>query len=157
MQTPPSRTDIRPHKLAAAGSCGAAHATVRFGAIAPPDACRSVRIEVTIYVARPGHKAILIGDKGSKIKSIGAKARQDLASLLDRPVHLFLNVKERRGWDEEGARLRAARKCVDALIMNGLHCLDGFARGFGKHILRGGFGCDVTHCFACAVGKRAVT
>ena len=38
----------------------------------------SVRIEVTIYVARPGHKAILIGEKGSKIKAIGARARQDL-------------------------------------------------------------------------------
>lgn len=67
----------------------------------------SVRIEVTIYVARPGHKAILIGEKGSKIKMIGARARLDLGSLLDRPVHLFLNVKERKGWDEEGARLRA--------------------------------------------------
>ena len=67
----------------------------------------SVRIDVTIYVARPGHKAILIGDKGSKIKAIGARARQDLTGLLDRPVHLFLNVKERKGWDEEGARLRA--------------------------------------------------
>jgi GTP-binding protein Era len=67
----------------------------------------SVRIDVTVYVARPGHKAILIGDKGTKIKSIGARARSDLMSLLDRPVHLFLNVKERKGWDEEGARLRA--------------------------------------------------
>jgi GTPase len=67
----------------------------------------SVRIDVTIYVARPGHKAILIGDKGSKIKAIGARARQDLTGLLERPVHLFLNVKERKGWDEEGARLRA--------------------------------------------------
>ncbi len=67
----------------------------------------SVRIDVTIYVARPGHKAILIGDKGSKVKSIGARARQDLTRLLDRTVHLFLNVKERAGWDEEGARLRA--------------------------------------------------
>lgn len=67
----------------------------------------SVRIEVTIYVARSGHKAILIGDKGRKIKAIGAKARHDLMGLLDRPVHLFLNVKERKGWDEEGARLRA--------------------------------------------------
>jgi GTPase len=67
----------------------------------------SVRIEATIYVARPGHKAILIGDKGSKIKAIGARARHDLAVLLNRPVHLFLNVKERKGWDEEGARLRA--------------------------------------------------
>jgi GTP-binding protein Era len=67
----------------------------------------SVRIEVTIYVARPGHKAILIGEKGSKIRDIGARARRDLAGLLERPVHLFLNVKERAGWDEEGARLRA--------------------------------------------------
>ena len=67
----------------------------------------SVRIDVTIYVARPGHKAILIGDKGSKVKSIGARARQHLTRLLERTVHLFLNVKERAGWDEEGARLRA--------------------------------------------------
>lgn len=67
----------------------------------------SVRIDVTVYVSRPGHKAILIGDKGSRIKAIGARARQDLSGLLERPVHLFLNVKERKGWDEEGARLRA--------------------------------------------------
>jgi GTP-binding protein Era len=67
----------------------------------------SIRIEATIYVSRSGHKAILIGEKGSKIKAIGARARGDLSSLLERPVHLFLNVKHRTGWDEEGARLRA--------------------------------------------------
>jgi len=67
----------------------------------------SVRIEATIYVARAGHKAILIGEKGARIKAIGARARSDLAGLLDRPVHLFLNVKERAGWDGERARLRA--------------------------------------------------
>ncbi len=67
----------------------------------------SVRVEATVYVARAGHKAILIGAGGSKIKEIGAKARAELTRLLDRPVHLFLNVKERAGWDEEGARLRA--------------------------------------------------
>ncbi len=67
----------------------------------------SVRIEVTIFVSRPGHKAILIGEKGSKIRDIGARARRDLGLLLERPVHLFLNVKERAGWDNEGARLRA--------------------------------------------------
>jgi GTP-binding protein Era len=88
------------------------HEEVPYGATVETESFKdhkngSVRIEVTIYVARSGHKAILIGDKGSKIKSIGAKARQDLAGLLDRPVHLFLNVKERKGWDEEGARLRA--------------------------------------------------
>jgi len=88
------------------------HEEVPYGATVETESFKehkngSVRIEVTIYVARSGHKAILIGDKGSKIKTIGAKARQDLMGLLDRPVHLFLNVKERKGWDEEGARLRA--------------------------------------------------
>jgi GTP-binding protein Era len=88
------------------------HEEVPYGATVETESFKeqkngSVRIEVTIYVARPGHKAILIGEKGSKIKAIGAKARHDLTSLLDRPVHLFLNVKERKGWDEEGARLRA--------------------------------------------------
>jgi GTP-binding protein Era len=67
----------------------------------------SVRIEVTIFVARPGHKAILIGEKGSKIRDIGASARRDLGGLLERPVHLFLNVKERAGWDE---RRRAVKR-----------------------------------------------
>lgn len=67
----------------------------------------SVRIEATVYVARAGHKAILIGAGGARIREIGAKARAHLAQLLERPVHLFLNVKERAGWDEEGARLRA--------------------------------------------------
>lgn len=67
----------------------------------------SVRIEATIYVSRPGHKAILIGEGGKRIKAIGAKAREDLATLLERKVHLFLNVKQRAGWDEETARLRA--------------------------------------------------
>ena len=67
----------------------------------------SVRVEATVYVSRAGHKAILIGAGGARIREIGAKARAQLAHLLERPVHLFLNVKERAGWDEEGARLRA--------------------------------------------------
>lgn len=66
-----------------------------------------LRIDATIYVARSGQKAILIGSNGSRIREIGARARQELTTLLERPVHLFLNVKERSGWDEEGARLRA--------------------------------------------------
>jgi GTP-binding protein Era len=67
----------------------------------------SVRIEATIYVLRPGHKGILIGEGGARIKAIGARAREELAALLEREVHLFLNVKQRAGWDEERARLRA--------------------------------------------------
>lgn len=67
----------------------------------------SVRIDATVYVSRPGHKAILIGAGGARIRAIGAKARAALAGELGRGVHLFLNVKERAGWDSEAARLRA--------------------------------------------------
>jgi GTP-binding protein Era len=68
----------------------------------------SARIEAVIYVARTGHKAILIGAGGARIRDIGARARRELAGLLDRKVHLFLRVKERPGWDEEAARIKAA-------------------------------------------------
>jgi GTP-binding protein Era len=67
----------------------------------------SVRVEATIYVARSGHKAILIGEKGARIRTIGARAREALQAALERRVHLFLNVKQHTGWDEEAARLRA--------------------------------------------------
>lgn len=67
----------------------------------------SVRVDCTIYVGRASQKAILIGDKGARIKEIGRRARAELTKLLERPVHLFLNVKERTGWDEERARIRA--------------------------------------------------
>jgi len=67
----------------------------------------SVRVDCTIYVSRATQKAILIGEKGSRIRAIGQSARIELTKLLERPVHLFLNVKEREGWDEERARIRA--------------------------------------------------
>jgi GTP-binding protein Era len=67
----------------------------------------SARVDCTIYVGRAGQKAIMIGDKGTRIKEIGRRAREELTALLERPIHLFLNVKERAGWDEETGRLRA--------------------------------------------------
>ncbi|MCX5619716.1 MULTISPECIES: GTPase Era [Bombella] len=67
----------------------------------------SIRIDVTVYVSRSGHKAILIGERGQRIREIGMRARKQLSGLLGAPCHLFLNVKERAAWDEETARLRA--------------------------------------------------
>ena len=67
----------------------------------------SARVDCTIYVGRATQKAILIGDGGARIKEIGRKARLELTALLDRPIHLFLNVKDRPGWDEERGRIRA--------------------------------------------------
>lgn len=68
----------------------------------------SIRIDAVIYVARPGHKAILIGAGGARIREIGARARAELMRLFETKVDLFLRVAERPGWDEEAARIRAA-------------------------------------------------
>jgi GTP-binding protein Era len=67
----------------------------------------SVRIEQTIYVAREGHRKIAIGEKGQTIKTIGTLAREELATFLERPVHLFLHVKLKENWSEERARYAA--------------------------------------------------
>ncbi|ATJ92139.1 GTPase Era [Acetobacter tropicalis] len=88
------------------------HEEVPYGATVETESYKerpdgSVRIDATIYVSRAGHKAILIGERGQKIRQIGERARKQLSALLERPCHLFLNVKERSGWDEERARLRA--------------------------------------------------
>jgi GTP-binding protein Era len=64
----------------------------------------STRIDQIIYVARDGHKGILLGAKGETIKAIGAAARADIAEFLGRPVHLFLTVKVRPNWLEEAER-----------------------------------------------------
>src|SRR6184192_513113 len=61
----------------------------------------SARIDQVIYVRRPGQRAIVLGDKGARIKSIGARARAELEHMLERRVHLFLFVKVRDKWIED--------------------------------------------------------
>ena len=68
---------------------------------------KKIRIDAVIYVSRAGHKGILIGAKGARIRDIGLRARLELTKLLDAKVDLFLRVVERAGWDEEAARIRA--------------------------------------------------
>ena len=62
---------------------------------------KAIRIEQTIYVARTGQKAIILGKGGSMIKKIGAAARFELSRLFERPVHLFLFVKVKENWQED--------------------------------------------------------
>jgi GTP-binding protein Era len=66
----------------------------------------SVRIDQLIYVARDGHKGIVLGAGGSTIKAVSMAARTEIAEFLGRPVHLFLQVKVRPGWLEEAERFR---------------------------------------------------
>ncbi|MGI9389621.1 MAG: GTPase Era [Boseongicola sp.] len=64
----------------------------------------SVRVDQVIYVARDGHKGIILGKKGETIKAVGQLSRQELGQFLDRKVHLFLKVKVRPNWLEEAER-----------------------------------------------------
>ncbi len=64
----------------------------------------STRIDQLIYVARDGHKGIVLGKGGETIKAVSTAARAELAEFLGRPVHLFLQVKVRPNWLEESER-----------------------------------------------------
>jgi GTP-binding protein Era len=61
----------------------------------------SVEIHQQILVERPTQRAIVLGKGGTRIKEIGARARKELSSIMGRPVHLYLHVKVKPGWDEE--------------------------------------------------------
>src|SRR6266536_780525 len=67
----------------------------------------SARIDQVIYVRRPGQRAIVLGDKGARIKAIGARARAELEHMLERRIHLFLFVKVRDNWIEDPERFAA--------------------------------------------------
>jgi GTP-binding protein Era len=68
---------------------------------------RMVRIAATIVVERDGHKAMVIGDKGEKLKRIGTESRMELEKLLDAKVFIELWVKVRSGWADDEARVRS--------------------------------------------------
>jgi len=70
-------------------------------------ASRMVRIAATIVVEREGHKAMVIGEKGERLKRIGTEARQELEKLMDAKVFLEIWVKVRSGWADDEARVRS--------------------------------------------------
>ena len=65
------------------------------------------KIAATIVVERDGHKAMVIGDKGERIKRIGMETRVELEKLADAKVFLELWVKVRSGWADDEARVRS--------------------------------------------------
>ena len=66
----------------------------------------SIRIEQTVFVARDGQKAIVLGKGGQSIKEIGAQARLELEEAFQCRVHLFIFVKVRKNWQDDPERYR---------------------------------------------------
>jgi GTP-binding protein Era len=67
---------------------------------------KGVRVAACVVVERDSHRPILLGAGGAHMKRIATEARQDIAKLLDKPVHLEVYIKVRKGWSEREGALR---------------------------------------------------
>jgi GTP-binding protein Era len=67
---------------------------------------RLVKIRALIFVERESQKAIMIGRQGSRLKTIGQEAREELEKLLDCKVFLELWVKVWKNWRKDPRALR---------------------------------------------------
>jgi len=65
-----------------------------------------VVIQATIHVERDGHKKIIVGKGGQKIKSIGQSARREIERLLGTRVFLELFVRVDKDWSQSERMLR---------------------------------------------------
>ncbi len=66
----------------------------------------STVIHQQILVERDSQKAIVLGARGAMIKAIGAAAREGIATLTGRRIHLFLHVKVKSDWADDRAVFR---------------------------------------------------
>ena len=64
----------------------------------------SVRIEQTVYIAKEGHRPIVLGKGGQTLKAVGQDSRRELSEMMGHPVHLFLHVKVDPRWLDDGER-----------------------------------------------------
>lgn len=67
----------------------------------------AVRIRQTVTVAREGQRRIAIGTGGKTIKFVREAAQRELSAFLDRPVHLFMEVRVKEDWAEDPDHYRA--------------------------------------------------
>ncbi len=63
-------------------------------------------IEVTLFVEKESHKAIVIGRNGSMLKQIGSEARKEIEAMSGRKVFLKIRVKVRKNWRNDERFLR---------------------------------------------------
>ena len=64
-------------------------------------------IDATIFVDRSGQKAIVIGEKGAKLKKIGMDARVDMEKMFEQKIMLTLWVKVKGGWSDDERALKS--------------------------------------------------
>jgi GTP-binding protein Era len=67
---------------------------------------KGAHVAACVIVERDSHRPILLGAGGGHMKRIASEARQDMTKLLDKPVHLEVYIKVRKGWAEKESSLR---------------------------------------------------
>jgi GTP-binding protein Era len=67
----------------------------------------SLRVGQQIMVARESQRAIVLGEKGRRIKAVREAAQKEIGELTGRKVHLFLHVKLAENWQDDPERYRA--------------------------------------------------
>jgi len=66
----------------------------------------SAEIKLVIFVAREGHRGIVLGKGGQTIKRIGQAARRELEEIFDQRIHLISFVKHKKDWMDDKDRYR---------------------------------------------------
>lgn len=63
-------------------------------------------VHAYLYVERDSQKAIVIGPKGARLRSIGATARAQIEALLGTQIYLDLHVTVAKDWQRDPRQLR---------------------------------------------------
>ncbi len=72
-----------------------------------PDAAKQVtKVYVTLFVERPSQKPIVLGHKGSRLASVGRRARLQIEELLGTRVFLDLHISVAKDWQRDPKQLR---------------------------------------------------
>ena len=64
------------------------------------------RIFAVIVVEKQTQKAMIIGEKGERLKRIGTDARKDMEAMFDGKVYLELWVRVKKGWADDEALVK---------------------------------------------------
>lgn len=65
-----------------------------------------IDVYAVLYVERDSQKAIVIGHKGERLKSVGIRARQAISPILGMKVYLDIRVKVAKDWQQDPKQMR---------------------------------------------------
>ena len=107
-----NKTDLSKNRDALLPLMAASMEKFPFAAIVPVSAEKGRQLpelleEVKKFLPeRESHKAIVIGEKGGKLREISRLARADIATMLGKRVYLEVWVRVRRGWSDDVKALK---------------------------------------------------